>query len=157
MSKEDLASLKIGLSSQYQGVLENLDSKLSNKKILMEKIKKETDEMNKHDEHSPEYQAHIKKQQEYIFELENTKPSIMEKAIKFFENPIVRAVLMALFSILSFWIMKKVTGQEKEEEQEPEEKDFQQNQNGYYQNYPPPPPYYYPPNYQQGNYNNQRH
>lgn len=144
MHKDDLQSLKSSLGAWYTAQLENMENKEQKQKRLIIDMKDQSEKLDKLDEHSPEYEKElIKFQKLEDLEHELEKPTFMEKAIEFFERPLVRVCLMASFSALSWWIMKKITSTPKEEEQEQERETQQQfndfpNQNNY--NMPPPPP-----------------
>lgn len=144
MHKDDLASLKSSFGAWYTTQLDNMENKENKLKKLNAEISDQSKTLDNLDEHSPDYEKELIKfhkleQQEIDLE----KPNFLEKSVEFFEKPLVRVCLMAVFSALSWWIMRKITSTPKEEEKEEmEEKpqnynDFQ-NQN--YYNMPPPPP-----------------
>lgn len=126
IDKNELANLKISLSEWYLSQLEKFNMKNQQNEELAIKLDNKEKELDALPPNTPEYGAKLKEIEEIQFEFE--EPTIVEKSISFLEKPMVRVFLMTAFSVLSWWIMKKITSKSKEVE-EPETEDLHQYPN----------------------------
>lgn len=144
--QESMANLKVALLEQHNRQLNNFIMKKSKNQKIMEEIKKVEENLNSTDVHTPEYQEELKKFETLRDKLE--KPTLTERALSFFDKPVVKITLMALFALVSWWISKKLTSKKTEEDPEIDEQEhtgYPPHNGGYYPPSPWPPyqPYGY--------------
>lgn len=140
VGQDSIASLKVAVIEQYNRNINQSIMKTNKNQKIMAEMDKLANELDGLDPHTPEHAEKLSAFQKLDAQLE--RPTLVERMLTFFDKPMVKIGLMALFALASWWITKKLTQKKEEKDLDEVEPNGFQQQQGFY---PPQPPYPYQP------------